>query len=649
MNTNSNNAYYDEVNKTLARMVNFLKTDEFEQANACCDYLLHMVPGYGSAYLGKLLAEYHLHEPNELLTTEVPFTVSENYKHALYYSDAETKQFLRTAPYENFYIRAKNKMMKAADDSDLKVAAGMFRQISGYRDSDILFKQCSERAETNRLTELYEKAAELQNSASGAVSWQAAADAYACLNGFRDSIDRRNFCIQKANDLRRDELYNSAPDPMACETTDELQKALSVYESLQGWKDADQKAQLCRDRLNSIKKASKKKRNRTVLGVLAVILLVVIGSAVILWGIPFYKYTRAEDLMKTGAYSEASALFQSISGFRDSDARALEARNAFTERNYQNAAALLSSGAYLDAAKAFTALGDYKDSPQKVAEAEQAYTNARVEEALSLLKSGSLTEGIELLNSIEGFDGGEEIIDDALTEKASALSKVETAEAAAELETYPAELSSVLVERLTPEAAARLQMFAAVVGDVIKFGQYEQSAAGQAEAIEWIVLDHQKGIITMISRYALEALPYNDEPVETSWSDCTLRNWLNNDFYNEAFSDEEKGLIQTVANENSALFGDHADGLAAEDHVYLLSVSEAELYLTAEPDRQCEMTALAAEKTGSEETYASWWLRTPGYDYRNAAYVYTDGSIHRNGIYVSSMDDLVRPVVQIIP
>ena len=85
------------------------------------------------------------------------------------------------------------------------------------------------------------------------------------------------------------------------------------------------------------------------------------------------------------------------------------------------------------------------------------------------------------------------------------------------------------------------------------------------------------------------------------------------------------------------------------DRVSLLSISEAEQYFPSDPDRRAEATVYAAERGANtdEEGYASWWLRTAGFDRRNAAYVYSDGSVHYNGIYTTSSQDSVRPVIRI--
>ena len=56
------------------------------------------------------------------------------------------------------------------------------------------------------------------------------------------------------------------------------------------------------------------------------------------------------------------------------------------------------------------------------------------------------------------------------------------------------------------------------------FGQY------QGNPIEWIILDSQGNRILLLSKRAVETLPYHstDEPV--TWESCSLRSWLNGEF-----------------------------------------------------------------------------------------------------------------------
>ena len=74
------------------------------------------------------------------------------------------------------------------------------------------------------------------------------------------------------------------------------------------------------------------------------------------------------------------------------------------------------------------------------------------------------------------------------------------------------------------------------VGSTVVFGSYEQGE-GQVP-IEWTVLDRQEDRALLLSKYALDAMPFHEvEDWNVTWADCTLRSWLNGEFLDVAFSE----------------------------------------------------------------------------------------------------------------
>ncbi len=147
----------------------------------------------------------------------------------------------------------------------------------------------------------------------------------------------------------------------------------------------------------------------------------------------------------------------------------------------------------------------------------------------------------------------------------------------------------------------------------------------------------------LISRYALDCKPYNEKPEYTTWEKCTLRGWLNNEFFNKAFSAEEKQSIlqsDVSADENPEYSTN--PGNATKDNVFLLSIVEANKFFKNDDARKCALTDYTK---GRKKAY-EWWLRSPGDDSGSAAYVYTDGSIDGRGYYVNSRH-AVRPCVRV--
>lgn len=159
------------------------------------------------------------------------------------------------------------------------------------------------------------------------------------------------------------------------------------------------------------------------------------------------------------------------------------------------------------------------------------------------------------------------------------------------------------------------------VGDYITFGKYEQDnkTSNGKENIEWLVLESKGDKVFIISRHAIDYQKFSDDKYNNVWASSTLRNWLNNDFINSAFSAEEKTLIPMVTvsadrNPNPNYSSD--PGPATQDQVYLLSVNEANKYLNL-ISGDCYATDYVVEKVENESYFIEdnlvddWWLRTP--------------------------------------
>ncbi|MBE6782722.1 MAG: zinc-ribbon domain-containing protein [Ruminococcaceae bacterium] len=208
----------------------------------------------------------------------------------------------------------------------------------------------------------------------------------------------------------------------------------------------------------------------------------------------------------------------------------------------------------------------------------------------------------------------------------------------------------------TPSNGTSSGIANANVGDYITFGSYEQdnNTSNGKEAIEWLVLDKQDGKILVISRYALDCQPYNEEGMDTIWEICTLRSWLNNEFLNTAFTSSQRSMIPTVTvkAEDNTTYGTDA-GNDTQDKVFLLSVSEANKYFSSDSARECKPTvyvaAQGADASADAEYYGNcwWWLRSPGYIQDFATSVNYDGGVREHGDSVDYDYIAVRPVLWI--
>ena len=167
-------------------------------------------------------------------------------------------------------------------------------------------------------------------------------------------------------------------------------------------------------------------------------------------------------------------------------------------------------------------------------------------------------------------------------------------------------------------------------GETVCFGRYPQKRDPSAapEPIEWIILETEEKSVKLISRYGLTAKAFHDYggwPV--TWESCTLRTWLNSDFLNAAFTDEEQQRLAIVTVE--AEYDQFTETNDTRDKVFVLNAEEAEKYFGC-----------------------WWWLRTPSISMPNFVYVVnTDGSFDADGFPVTAFGEndkdniAVRPAI----
>ena len=194
------------------------------------------------------------------------------------------------------------------------------------------------------------------------------------------------------------------------------------------------------------------------------------------------------------------------------------------------------------------------------------------------------------------------------------------------------------------------------VGETLTFGRYEQDgdASNGPEPIEWRVVETDGATVTLISARALDAIGLNQENTDVTWETCTLRQWLNDDFLNAAFTPEEQAALETAEvtpDENPEYLTD--PGSATRDKVYLASYDEAERWFESDADRLCLPTEAAEAKGASTDNDSGgnwWWLRTPGVNGRHVCYVQGNGELGSTfGDWVFFNSYGVRPVVKLRP
>ncbi|MBQ7171767.1 MAG: hypothetical protein IJR89_05770 [Clostridia bacterium] len=184
---------------------------------------------------------------------------------------------------------------------------------------------------------------------------------------------------------------------------------------------------------------------------------------------------------------------------------------------------------------------------------------------------------------------------------------------------------------------------------VVTFGTYEQDGdrSTHNEKIEWIVLKEDFDGMLLLSKYALRAKRVQSEGVP-QWGKTEMYKFLNDTFYNEAFSAKEKKYIAEVLltpGETFTHFNDEATN-DPKGYVFLLSKTEVEEYLPNQEDRICTATAYAKQLCGplNNTEYCDWWTRSISGG--SCWTVRTDGSLSDYG-FPLNYDNCVRPAIWI--
>ena len=218
------------------------------------------------------------------------------------------------------------------------------------------------------------------------------------------------------------------------------------------------------------------------------------------------------------------------------------------------------------------------------------------------------------------------------------------------------------------EASERAGNGSLAAGDLIEFGHYEQDGNidNGPEAVEWIVLDVQNGKCLLLSKCGLDAQPYNvstntyrPRETATTWEQCSLRKWLNNDFFQAAFSEDEQERILTTEVDNSDAQRNKEwetnGGENTTDQIFLLSHYEVfNQYLKNNKAAECVVTPYAVKRGALSSSgihtdgklTGSWWLRSPGLqqNYAEDAVYYATG-LHADTQMVSDGFCCVRPAL----
>ncbi len=437
--------------------------------------------------------------------------------------------------------------------------------------------------------------------------------------------------LEQPENARKDFIYTVALKRMSDRgaTEADCRQAAGLFRSVAGWKDADVKAEKALEKAETIRK-----------------------DAIYDAAMEMLNRTPVDE----NVCLEAAILFQSISGWRGADDRREDAfdkaeaerlRKETAEKNriyaeaeeklerlsaeilsYEDAEALCR-----EAAELFAGVPGWKNAD---AEKEKALERAEIEkDARTLLAQGpdrldELQKKIDRLKKEKqqlGFFRG--------SEKQALQERIDKA----------AEERDALRVKI---AGLRGRVLAlAEPGDPVSFGDYawEDGASGGLRPIEWLALAKEKNRLLVVSRQALDCVPYHTSQSQVSWEDCSLRQWLNGEFFQKAFCAGEQEMIPETQTDP-----DREPGEGPQDRVFLLSSQEAGRYFDSDARRQCAPTAFAAGRgcyLSPENGCCWWWLRSPGGVTSYAASVFPDGSLQGKGFEGFGSGGGIRPALWI--
>jgi len=291
------------VTPLLERAFLFLEDGKWQDANIYCEKVLDIDPKNAEAYLGKLMVDLQVRSRKQLADCADPFDDRENY----------------------------GKVLRFGDD---KLEA----EMRGY------IAHINERNENARLTGIYNGAVSAMNAANTESAYKAAADTFRSISGFQDADALVEQCLDKAEVCRKNAIYASAHNEQIKNSIAGCEAAIRLYESISGWKDADEQIYACQrkieeikakeeaDRLERERQAEQKriaaeraaKKRKKIIAITTPIVVACIAFLIVLTTvITSGKYNSAMELYNAQKYEDAYKAFNSLN-YKDSADKAAE-------------------------------------------------------------------------------------------------------------------------------------------------------------------------------------------------------------------------------------------------------------------------------------------------------------------------------------
>lgn len=197
---------------------------------------------------------------------------------------------------------------------------------------------------------------------------------------------------------------------------------------------------------------------------------------------------------------------------------------------------------------------------------------------------------------------------------------------------------------VTPKKTKR-KVLPIIDGKII-FGKYYHFNEGKKEPISWLVIKETEEKMLLLSEKCIDVFSFynvqNTYGQECfTWFNSDLRYWLNNEFYNVAFSEKERESIYAYEFEETGSYMNRANSYRREtysynviDKVFALSKKEVPLSAKISQAEPTEYAKTKGLKVYNPNKYSYWWLRDAGYSY--ASVVRPGGEVDERGYPVNA-------------
>lgn len=188
-----------------------------------------------------------------------------------------------------------------------------------------------------------------------------AAHLFESIDEYQDSAVLVQSCYEKAEIARKDAILSEGKSKMSGEVISNYYAAIRLFESISGWKDADEQIIACQRKIEEIKAKEeaerlekerqveiarreaerKAKRNKkiaiiTTPIVCAIIAFIIVLNTVIIPNVKYNdKYNDAIALMDAGNLDEAYSIFTELGNYKDAADKAVDIRLTKTKEQFK--------------------------------------------------------------------------------------------------------------------------------------------------------------------------------------------------------------------------------------------------------------------------------------------------------------------------